>query len=71
MASNYKIGQQPQAQPMEQYPPFYDPQKQKEKQDLENAPMQLMNMFANAKGFEGASWQADEYTRLNQELGNN
>lgn len=70
MASNYKIGQQPQAQPMEQYPPFYDPQKQKEKQDLENAPMQLMNMFANAKGFEGASWQADEYTRLNQELGN-
>lgn len=68
MGANYKIGQQPQAQPMEQYPPFYDPQKQKEKQDLENAPMQLMNMFANAKGFEGASWQMEEVTSLNNEL---
>lgn len=68
MGANYKIGQQPQAQPMEQYPPFYDPQKQKEKQDLENAPMQLMNMFANAKGFEGASWQMVEVTNLNNEL---
>ena len=68
MASTYKIGQQPQPQPIQQYPPFYDPQKQKEKEDLENAPNQLMNIFANAKGFEGASWQADEYTNLNNEL---
>ena len=68
MASTYKIGQQPQPQPIQQYPPFYDPQKQKEKEDLENAPNQLMNIFANAKGFEGASWQMDEVTALNNEL---
>ena len=68
MASTYKIGQQPQPQPIQQYPPFYDPQKQKEKEALENAPMQLMNMFANAKGFEGPSWQMEEVTALNNEL---
>lgn len=68
MASTYKIGQQPQPQPIQQYPPFYDPQKQKEKEDLENAPLQLMNMFANAKGFEGPSWQMDEVTNLNNQL---
>lgn len=68
MASTYKIGQQPQPQPIQQYPPFYDPQKQKEKEDLENAPNQLMNLFANAKGFEGPSWQMEEVAELNNLL---
>lgn len=68
MASTYKIGQQPQPQPIQQYPPFYDPQKQREKEALENAPNQLMNLFANAKGFEGPSWQMEEVTELNNLL---